>query len=155
MNIYQISDNRGEICEVILRSLPEWFGIESAIRAYARNVQSMPVFVAELQGTIVGFLAVEPHNQYTAELCVMGVLRQFHRLGVGRGLVEHAESYLRQHGFEFFSVKTLAATPGEGGYDSTRRFYLAMGFRPVEVFSTLWGDDNPCLMMIKSIERKD
>jgi hypothetical protein len=27
-----------------------------------------------------------------------------------------------------------------------------MGFSPVEVFKTLWGEHNPCLLMIKNVE---
>ncbi|MCL2355876.1 MAG: hypothetical protein FWC70_01795, partial [Defluviitaleaceae bacterium] len=29
--------------------------------------------------------------------------------------------------------------------------YLAQGFRPVEVFPTVWDEANPCLFMIKCI----
>ena len=34
-------------------------------------------------------------------------------------------------------------------YDKTRKFYLKYGFTPVEEFKSLWGEHNPCLMMVK------
>jgi hypothetical protein len=30
-----------------------------------------------------------------------------------------------------------------------------MGFRPLEEFTDLWGEQNPCLQMIKSLVKKD
>jgi hypothetical protein len=63
--------NLGDLCEPVLRSLPEWFGIEEAI--------SQDVYVR------------------------------------------------------------------------TRRFYLAMGFRPMEEFTQIWDASNPCLIMIKKV----
>jgi hypothetical protein len=36
-------------------------------------------------------------------------------------------------------------------YAATRRFYLAMGFKPLEEFTGVWGDGNPCLLMAKAL----
>ena len=41
------ADREAEDCERILRSLPEWFGIEASIVAYARAVDAMETYVAE------------------------------------------------------------------------------------------------------------
>jgi len=49
-------------------------------------------------------------------------------------------------------VKTLAPSKPDVGYDKTRAFYLAYGFRPLEEFR-LWDADNPALQMIKAIPR--
>jgi hypothetical protein len=40
---------------------------------------------------------------------------------------------------------------GADGRQETRKFYEAIGFVPLEVFPTLWGSENPCLVMIKNI----
>jgi hypothetical protein len=48
-------------------------------------------------------------------------------------------------------VKTLSASRPDPGYDKTRAFYLAFGFRPLEEFPTLWYPSNPALQLIKSI----
>jgi hypothetical protein len=35
------------------------------------------------------------------------------------------------------------------GYERTRAFYIAGGFRPPEEFPNLWGPENPALQMVK------
>jgi len=82
----------------------------------------------------------------------MGVRPETHHRGVGRALVERAEAYLRDKDAEYLQVKTLSAAHPDEGYARTRRFYRAMGFRPLQEFPTLWGEANPCLQMIKSLE---
>lgn len=43
MKIIKIDDpqEKNQICEKILRSLPQWFGIESAILDYIKDVQGL------------------------------------------------------------------------------------------------------------------
>ena len=45
-------------CEAVLRSLPEWFGIESALLAYARNTAELSTFVALNNDGLVGFVSL-------------------------------------------------------------------------------------------------
>jgi hypothetical protein len=52
---------------------------------------------------------------------------------------------------EFLQVKTVAPRKPDDGYEKTRAFYLAYGFRPLEEFQDLWDVDNPALQMIKVI----
>ncbi|MGH8735065.1 MAG: RdgB/HAM1 family non-canonical purine NTP pyrophosphatase, partial [Burkholderiales bacterium] len=47
------------------------------------------------------------------------------------------------------TVKTLAPSAGDRLYARTHRFYAAEGFVPLEVFPTLWNEENPCLLMAK------
>lgn len=148
----EINDhNKSEICEKILRSLPQWFGIESAILDYIKDVEKMPMLVAKSESESVGFLSLNLHNKYTAEIHVMGVLPQFHRKKIGKQLVEAAEDYLCNKGYKYLSVKTLSESRPNEEYDRTRNFYYGVGFLPVEEFKTLWGEHNPCLLLIKSL----
>lgn len=142
---------KSQICEKILRSLPNWFGIESAIQDYVADVQPMIFLVAYEKQQPIGFLALNKHNQYTAEIHVMAILPQFHRHGIGRKLVREAEQILQHDGFQFLSVKTLSESRPNKEYDQTRKFYLDIGFIPIEEFKTLWGEHNPCLLLIKAI----
>ncbi len=146
-----IETNKSEVCEKILRSLPQWFGIESAILDYIKDVQQMPMLVAKDDSGAIGFLALNRHNKHTAEVHVMGILPQFHRQKVGQQLIFHAERYLHQEGYQYLTVKTLSESRPNEEYDRTRRFYLGVGFLPVEEFKTLWGEHNPCLLLIKNI----
>ena len=82
---------------------------------------------------------------------VLGVRRDWHRRGIGGRLIEYATEKLRAQGFSYLTVKTVASDRPNKEYIGTRRFYEALGFLPVEVFPTLWGPKNPCLLMIKSL----
>ena len=138
------------ISESFLRSLPDWFGIEKSIVQYRCDLDHMESFVADVEGRIVRFPAINQHNAHTAEFHVMGVRQEFHRRGIGRALVERAEKVLHHRGIEYVEVKTLAPSKRDANYDRTREFYAALGFRPVEQ-NNLWGDANSCLIMIKHL----
>ncbi len=139
------------ICNELLRSLPLWFGIESAIQRYVSDVEGLTTFVAYIDDKPLGLVSIKAHNEYTAEVYVMAVHPKFHRRGIGRLLVEKTESHLKGLNYEYLSVKTLSPSRPNKEYEQTRAFYLAMGFKPVEEFKTLWGEANPCLLMIKAL----
>lgn len=140
---------KAKICEQILRSLPKWFGIESAIIEYIADAQKMPTLVVYDQKIPVGFLSLNYHNKFTAEIHVLGILPEYHRKGMGKRLIAEAEKILKQEGFKFISVKTLSESRPNKEYELTRKFYFDVGFVPVEEFKTLWGEHNPCLLLIK------
>lgn len=55
---------------------------------------------------------------------------------------------------------TLSITPLPPGgpsehYAATRRFYEALGFRPLEESAAIWGPVNPCLIMVKKLENRE
>lgn len=138
------------VCEGILRSLPDWYGIEASIVQYRRDLDHMESFVAEVETGIIGFLAINQHNDYTAEIHLTAVRQEFHRRGVGRALVKYAEELLHSRGIEYLELKTLGPSRPAASYDRTRAFWAALGFRPVEE-TNLWGEENPCLIMIKHL----
>lgn len=139
-------------CEPVLRDLPQWFGIESAIVQYVRDIESLPTFLALDDGDhAMGFMTVRRHFALAAELHVLAVRTCHHRCGVGRALLAQVEHWLRLEGTRFLQVKTLAPTATSEHYERTRRFYEAMGFTPLEIFPTLWDPRNPALLMIKTI----
>lgn len=143
-------DEKSRVCETILRSLPPWFGIESAILDYIRHVRTMETWVA-METQAIGFISLHKHNPHTAEIHVMGLLPEFHGKQIGSDLVRAAEESLLSQGFRFLTVKTLAESCPDVNYDKTRRFYLKCGFIPLEEFKTLWDESNPCLMMVKAL----
>jgi GNAT superfamily N-acetyltransferase len=143
-------DQRQQACGALLRSLPEWFGIEDAIEAYERDVRQLPTFAVRELEEIVAFLTLRLHNDWSAEILVMAVRRDRQRQGHGRRLVEAAEEHLRKRGVEYLQVKTLGPSRPSRGYEATRRFYEACGFRPLEEIEGLW-PGNPCLVMVKRL----
>ena len=145
------TEKKSEICNAILRALPSWFGNEPAIVDYTNQVRDMPFLAAFVDSSSVGFMAVKEHNQYTAEICVMGILSDYHRQGIGRKLIRWCEEYCEATGKEFLTVKTLDESRASKSYDKTRQFYLAVGFKPLEMFPLHWDKDNPCLFLVKCI----
>ncbi|NGX36011.1 MAG: Mycothiol acetyltransferase [Candidatus Anoxychlamydiales bacterium] len=149
--IKQVYKNKSEICSDILRSLPQWFGIESAIKTYIKQVKNKPTFIAKIDDNIIGFISLHLHNKYSAEIYVMGIKKEFHKKGIGKKLTQKAIAYLKQKNYKFLSVKTLSPSKKNKAYEQTRKFYKALGFYPIEEFKNIWDENNPCLLMIKAI----
>ena len=143
-------EEKGLICNQILRSLPSWFGIEEALVDYTNTTKEMPFYTVYLKDDPVGFVAIKVHNKHTAEVYVMGILEEHHRNGLGRLLIEKCEQYCAEKGMDFLTVKTLASLNPDENYAKTRRFYESIGFKPLEVFKTLWDESNPCLFLVKN-----
>ena len=139
---------RSELCRELLAVLPDWFGIPQAVDDYVRNVAELPTFAVERDG----FVALKLHGEAAAEVYVMGVRPEYHRRGVGAALLDVAEAYLREQGVEYLQVKTLGPSRPDEHYARTRRFYESRGFVPLEELTAIWGEENPCLIMVKRLE---
>jgi coenzyme F420-0:L-glutamate ligase/coenzyme F420-1:gamma-L-glutamate ligase len=140
---------RSRLAESILRTLPEWFGIEDATRAYIDDVAGMQTFATEDRA---GFLSLKLHTPRSAEIHVMGVAPDRHREGIGRALVRTAEAWCADVGVEYLQVKTLAPARPDENYARTRAFYEAVGFTPLEVFPEHWHPSNPALQLVKVVQ---
>jgi ribosomal protein S18 acetylase RimI-like enzyme len=149
------STGSGATCRKILAALPAWFGIEQAVDDYVVVADQSPTVIASLGGRDVGLMTVRVHNPYAAEVYLMAVLPGHHRRGIGRRMLQHAENSLARAGVEFLQVKTLSADHPDEGYEKTRAFYLAYGFRPLEEFPELWNRQNPAVQMIKTVTPAD
>jgi XTP/dITP diphosphohydrolase len=146
---------KSAICDAILRALPDWFAIEQAIRRYAEEAAALPMLVARAGDEPVGFVTLQRQSAEAWEIHVIGVRTEWHRRGIGRLLLGHAASRAREHGALFLAVKTLSASHPDPAYAQTRRFYDAMGFRPLMELPTLWSAENPCLVMVKVLAPGD
>jgi GNAT superfamily N-acetyltransferase len=144
----------------LLRSLPEWFGIEEAIVSYVAAAADLPTYLAWPAGDAaavteerrpVGVLLAVRQFPAAAEIYLMAVDRAVHRRGAGRALVEALERDLKTDGVRLLQVKTLGPTEPDAGYRRTRLFYTSMGFEPLEEIVGLW-PGNPCLIMVKTLE---
>ena len=138
-------------CEGVLRSLPRWFGIESAIQDYVRNTERLPTFVIRGDESVHGFVTLERHFPGSWEIHCMAVRIDSRRQGFGRALLAHAEDWVAGQGARWLQVKTLSESASSPEYAETRAFYSRMGFEPFQEFPSLWSLENPCLMMVKAI----
>ncbi|MEM9754054.1 MAG: GNAT family N-acetyltransferase [Planctomycetota bacterium] len=139
--------------EAVLRTLPEWFGIESALIGYAQQAGKGMTFTARHSGALVGFATVRRHFATSGEITCIAVRREDRGTGIGRLLVDAAQRWLVSEGVRWLQVKTLAESNPDPNYAQTRRFYLSQGFEPLEEMPGLWGDANPCLIMVKTLSK--
>jgi ribosomal protein S18 acetylase RimI-like enzyme len=142
---------RRKICDKVLHSLPDWFGIESAILDYIKGVGEGVFISAYIDGKSVGFASMHETSVYADEIYVMGILKENHRMGIGRRMIEICSEECRKNEKMFLLVKTISERLDDPFYKNTREFYKAAGFLELEELPTLWGENNPCLNMIKLI----
>ncbi|MEF8833066.1 MAG: GNAT family N-acetyltransferase, partial [Candidatus Thermoplasmatota archaeon] len=140
---------KSDICESVVRSLPEWFEIEKAILDYIEGVKDKYFLSVKVGDIPVGFVSIKEHNEYTSELYVLGIVEELHGRGIGKRLFEVLEEKLSNEGKKFLTVKTLSSSHLDENYKKTREFYSSIGFYPLEEFEDIWGEDNPCLFMVK------
>lgn len=136
---------------LLLRDLPEWFGIEQSVLDYIEAARTLLTVAALRDGEVVGVCLVRHHTPVAAEIDLMAVHRSLHRQGIGRRLVERVEADLRSSGIELLQVKTFGPSGSSEDYERTRAFYAAMGFLPLEERTDIWGPENPCLISVKPL----
>lgn len=138
------------IVSKVLLDLPQWFGLPESTDKYIEDSKGLPLWAAEIEGEIVGFVTLSESSEDTGELHCMGVKKAYHGKGIGKKLYFTLEDYAKER-CRYLQVKTV----DEGyyrEYDQTVAFYKSVGFSKLEVFPTLWDEWNPCLIMIKDIK---
>ena len=140
-----------QISRMILEELTDWFGITESRENYIQESSCLPFFAAYDDIKPVGFLCLKETGKDTVELHVMGILKEYHRQGIGRQLFYKAKETALEKGYSFLQVKTVRMGEYED-YDDTNRFYLSLGFKEFEVFPTLWDENNPCQIYVMSLK---
>ena len=109
MKIIKVVDDeeKKKITRAILEALPEWFGIVEAREEYILDSVGKDFFCAMEKDKVVGFLYLKQTGKDTVELAVMGVLKEYHRKGIGRALFEYAKESIKESGYSFIQVKTV------------------------------------------------
>lgn len=82
-------DVKEKICMEILEALPEWFEIPESRVSYAKESKELPFF-ADVESDIArGFIVMKETSKYAVEICVMGVKKEYHRLGIGKNYLKY------------------------------------------------------------------
>lgn len=151
--IEQVLDpkEKSAIARTVLEALNEWFEVEESREGYIRDCADWTFLAAQEDGKAVGFLCLKRTGNATVELALMGVLKEHHRSGIGHQLVEKAKEVARAEGYEFMQVKTVKKGIYED-YDKTNLFYIACGFKELEVFPLYWDEANPCQVYVMSLK---
>ena len=152
MTIEQICD--GQVKQAVVRSvleaLTDWFAVEESREQYiAESVDRICIGAME-NGEYVGFLCLKETGKATLEISVMGVLKEYHRKGIGRKMFDLAKEIAKEKGYSFLQVKTVQMGMYDD-YDDTNRFYLSLGFQEFEVFPLYWDEANPCQIYVMSV----
>lgn len=140
----------GRVCRDILARLPEWFGMSDANLAYEHDAETLPTWLALEDDEPVGLMILKRHEA-ALENWLLAVRRDLRGQGIGRALIGRAGQTAAQAGLGFLTVKTLGPSHPSAPYAETRAFYRAVGFTPLEEFTEIWGPDNPCLFMAKTL----
>ena len=154
MMIEQIQDaeQKKAVARKILEALKDWFEVDESREKYIAESAGQIFLAAKEEDGYAGFLCLKETGKDTVELAVMGVLKQYHRHGLGRALFEAAKKIAIEEGYSFMQVKTVQMGVYED-YDITNRFYLSCGFREFEVIKELWGEENPCQIYVMSLKQ--
>lgn len=106
--------------------------VEDAL--HTADPHTSPVFVAEEDGVVCGFISGGTREHWTGEIDAYIselVVDDGHvRHGVGRALVTELEKWARQHGYRRITLET-----GYGNQEA-REFYHKLGFEVEEVVLT-------------------
>lgn len=138
------------VCGPILRSIPEWFGIESATLAYIAATGEKPTWIAEHRGRPAGFITIHRHYPASAEIHCIAVHKDHHGCGVGTAMLNHVEPLLAAEGVRFLQVKTMGPSKPNAEYARTTHFYDSRGFARLEEVTGLW-PGLPTLILVKSL----
>lgn len=138
------------IAQDVINNLHDWFEDPTANQNYIESSKNS-IFFADIDNEIRGFISLLPTSKYTLEINIMGVKLNHQRKGIGKKLFEYAKNKAKELGYEFIQVKTVKEGVYEE-YDLTNKFYQSLGFKELEVLTTLWDESNPCQLYIMSIK---
>ncbi|MEB3072476.1 GNAT family N-acetyltransferase [Parvimonas sp. C2] len=139
-----------KISREILNDLPEWFGMLESTEEYITDSQDKPFIACFMDNEAVGFVVLNSTSVDCADIFVMGIKKNYHRMGIGRKLNDAYEELAKRLGYTYTQVKTVQSGYYKE-YDITNNFYKSVGYKELEVFPTLWDEWNPCQVYIKYI----
>lgn len=142
--------NKEKIARQVLNDLPEWFGLPESTENYIIESQEMPFLACYDGDKAIAFVALNATSKDCADIFVMGVMKDYHRKGVGRKLYKAYEDLAKSLGYNYSQVKTVQSGHYKE-YDITNSFYLAMGYKELECFPDMWDEWNPCQIYVKYI----
>ncbi|MGY3783390.1 GNAT family N-acetyltransferase [Gemella taiwanensis] len=141
-------EEKEEISKEVLYDLPEWFGLPESTENYIIDSQDKPLLAFYVNDEVAGYIVLNATSKDCADIFVMGVKKKFHRMGIGLKLNNAFEILAKKLGYTYSQVKTVK-TGYYKEYDITNKFYIAMGYKELECFPTLWDEWNPCQIYIK------
>jgi GNAT superfamily N-acetyltransferase len=122
----------------LVASLPEWFAGDPSDRAIPIDIRFNDGFVAERDGTVVGFATIHVGDG-RMNIGWLGVRRDLQRQGIGSRLLLAVEQAARTMGLRELATVTVGEGAGSPEFEAARRFYRSRGFIVYQRSTT----DNP------------
>lgn len=155
MKIRPLVPDDAVACDVVLASLPYFFGNPIGIEQCAVAVRTQRGWVADDSGSIIGFVTVEATTPQTAEITWLAVHADHRRGGIGRRLVEQVVEAASNEELEMLCVMTLGPSVPEPGvndsYEGTRAFYRRVGFTAVKEMELSTWSDGFALLLARAV----
>ena len=111
----------------VAEDLPEWFDETARTKSIPIDIRHQEGFVAVSAQRVIGFVTL-----YIADgrlhIGWLGVVRKFHKQGIGARLLAAAEKKARDLGIDELATYTLGDSVDYEPYDLTRNFYWKRGF---------------------------
>lgn len=120
-----------ELCRQITADLPEYFGLPEVNEHYAMGFISRINLAAKIGEDYVGLISIDFPYSENANIYWMGVLRQYHRQGIGKILSNEAFRQAKYKGAKTISAETLSPQEADENYLKTYAFYKSLGFAPL------------------------
>jgi GNAT superfamily N-acetyltransferase len=104
---------------------PDWrTGQREAIEAVCRDGEKTTVWVAEVEGVVVGFVAYELYEDQTGEVQLLAVHPEYQNRGIGTELNIFALQKMKEAGMKMAKVET----GGDPSHAPARRSYEKAGY---------------------------
>lgn len=145
-------DLASDLCRKITADLPEYFGLPEVNEHYAIDVSSGMNLAAKIGEDYVGLISIHFPYPENANIYWMGILRKYHRQGIGKILSAEAFIYAKRKGAKTISVETLSPQEADENYIKTYGFYKALGFSPLFHLKPEGYEWN-MVYMLKSLEK--
>lgn len=129
-------------------ALPDYFNA-AGLDHMRSDLGGGELFGAYHAEELVGFALYKEINPEAIELAWLAVRREQWSQGIGTRLVTESLALFASR-YRACQVKTLASSVPYPPYERTRRFYVKLGFIPLEVVDPYpgWPPGNPCQIMV-------
>lgn len=119
------------LCRTIMADLPEYFGLPECNESYAQGVLSRTNFSAQVGHNLVGLLSLDFPSSQNARIYWIGILKEYHKMGLGRALLKKAVTYAKEREVQTLTVETVDPKEANPAYLKTYHFYEACDFFPL------------------------
>ncbi len=109
------------------------------------SLRSSRTWVAEVDGEAAGFLIACRESPEAAHIVTIDVVAARRRMGIGRALMEAAESWAAGHGIRILYLETAEDNL------IAQRFYMTRGYAKVETIDGYYADGTAAWVMAKRL----